>query len=115
MHKNGRKSQKKQVLVKNKKHRDKIMKVYVNIEDKNWKKYKIDFEKIANAAVSAVHNDSEVSITLIDDKQIHVLNKKYRGIDKPTNVLSFELGDDVLLGDIFISIDTVKREADCPG
>lgn len=88
------------------------MKVYVNIEDKNWKKYKIDFEKIANAAVSAVHKDSEVSITLIDDKQIHVLNKKYRGIDKPTNVLSFELGDDVLLGDIFISIDTVKREAD---
>ncbi len=32
-------------------------------------------------------------------------------MDKPTNVLSFELGDDVLLGDIFISLDTVKREA----
>ena len=87
------------------------MQVYVNIENKNWKKYNIDFEKIANAAVSAVYKDSEVSITLVDDKAIHKLNKEYRGMDKPTNVLSFELGDDVLLGDIFISLDTVKREA----
>ena len=85
--------------------------VYVNTENKNWKKYKIDFEKIANAAVSAVYKDSEVSITLVDDKQIHKINKKYRGMDKPTNVLSFELGDDILLGDIFVSLDTVKREA----
>ena len=87
------------------------MQVYVNIENKDWKKYNIDFEKIANAAVSAVYKDSEVSITLVNDKEIHKLNKQYRGIDRPTNVLSFELGDDVLLGDIFISLDTVKREA----
>lgn len=87
------------------------MHVYVNTENKSWKKYKIDFEKIANAAVLPVHKNSEVSITLVDDKQIHKLNKQYRGMDKPTNVLSFELGDDVLLGDIFISLDTVKREA----
>ena len=87
------------------------MQVYVNIENKSWKKYNIDFDKIANAAVSAVYKDSEVSITLVDDKKIHELNKQYRGMDKPTNVLSFELGDDVLLGDIFISLDTVKREA----
>ena len=87
------------------------MHVYVNTENKNWKKYKIDFEKIANAAVPATCKDSEVSITLVDDKNIHKLNKQYRNMDKPTNVLSFELGDDVLLGDIFISLDTVKREA----
>lgn len=87
------------------------MKVYVNYENKNWKKYKIDFEKIANAAVSAVNKNAEVSITLVNDKEIHKLNKQYRGMDKPTNVLSFELDDDVLLGDIFISLDTVKKEA----
>ena len=87
------------------------MKVWVNYEDNNWKKYNIDFEKIANAAVSPVYKDAEVSITLVDDKQIRVLNKKYRGINKPTNVLSFELGDDMLLGDVFISLDTVKRQA----
>ena len=87
------------------------MQVCVNYENKKWKKYKIDFEKIANAAISGVYKDSEVSINLVDDKQIHALNKKYRNIDKPTNVLSFELDDDVLLGDIFISLDTVEREA----
>ena len=87
------------------------MNVYVNIDNNDWKKYKIDFVKIANAAVSDVYKDSEISITLVDDKKIRKLNKQYRGIDKPTNVLSFELGDDILLGDIFISIDTVVREA----
>ena len=87
------------------------MKVYVNVENKKWNKYKIDFQKIADAAVSHVYKDSEISITLVDDKQIHRLNKQYRNIDRPTNVLSFELGDDILLGDIFISLDTVAKEA----
>ena len=87
------------------------MRVYVNVKDKRWKKYKIDFDKIANAAVGNSYQNSEVSITLVDDKYIKKINKKYRGMNKPTNVLSFELGDDVLLGDIFISIDTVQQEA----
>ena len=87
------------------------MRVFVNIEDKRWQKYKIDFEKIANATVTAVYKNSEVSITLVNDAEIKKINKEYRGINKPTNVLSFELGDDVLLGDIFISLDTVRREA----
>ena len=88
------------------------MKIYVNFDDNRWKKYAIDFEKIANAAVPAKYKNAEVSITLTNDSEIHKLNKQYRGMDKPTNVLSFELGDDLLLGDIYISIDTVKREAD---
>ena len=87
------------------------MRVFVNVDDKRWKKYDIDFEKIANAAVTAVYKNSEVSITLVNDAEIKKINKKYRGINKPTNVLSFELGDDVLLGDVFISLDTVRREA----
>ena len=87
------------------------MKVYVDEHDKRWKKYKIDFAKIANTAVSGVYKESEVSIILVDDAEIHQINKQYRNVDKPTNVLSFELGDDVLLGDIYISLDTVQREA----
>ena len=90
------------------------MKVYVNYNDKRWKKYKIDFSRIASAA-GPRNKDAEVSITLTDDVEIHKLNKKYRGMDKPTNVLSFELGDDLLLGDIYISLDTVKREAAAAG
>lgn len=87
------------------------MKVYVDIHDKRWKKYKIDFAQIANAVVGAKYKNAEVSIVLVDDNEIKQINREYRNINKPTNVLSFELGDDVLLGDIYISLDTVVREA----
>ena len=89
------------------------MKIYVNYENSAWRKYKIDWEKIASAAARAAgaKRNAEISITLTDDKSIKKINKKYRNFNKPTNVLSFELGDDVLLGDIFISLDTVVREA----
>lgn len=90
------------------------MQVYVNYNDKRWKKYDIDFMRIANAT-GPRNKDAEVSIILTNDTEIHKLNKQYRGIDKPTNVLSFELGDDLLLGDIYISLDTVKREAATAG
>ena len=90
------------------------MQVYVNYNDKRWKKYNIDFAHIASAAGTR-NKYSEVSIILTNDREIHKLNKKYRGMDKPTNVLSFELGDDLLLGDIYISLDTVKREAVAAG
>ncbi|MCL2331786.1 MAG: apolipoprotein N-acyltransferase [Proteobacteria bacterium] len=52
----------------------------------------------------------EISIVLTNDAEIRKLNKKYRKMDKPTNVLSFETGDPELLGDIFISYDTVMKE-----
>ena len=87
------------------------MKVFVDVRDARWKKHKINFSKIANATDSCVNKDAEVSIILTDDVEIHEINKTYRDVDRPTNVLSFELGDDVLLGDIYISYDTVMREA----
>ena len=58
------------------------MKVYVNYNDSRWKKYNIDFEKIANAVVGAKYRDAEVSITLTDDNEIHAMNKMYRNMDK---------------------------------
>ncbi len=91
------------------------MKVYVNYNDKRWKKYKIDFEKIVRIALGNSYKSAEVSITLTNDTEIHTLNRKYRGIDKPTNVLSFELGDPILLGDIYISLDTVAAQAAAAG
>ena len=87
------------------------MKVIVNYNDSRWEKYKIDFEKIVYAAVESVRRDSEISVVLTNDTEIHALNKQYRGMDRPTNVLSFETGDDVLLGDIYISFDTVMAES----
>ena len=87
------------------------MNVCVDVHDARWNQYKINFKKIACTAAGAVYKDCEVSIVLVDDAEIHEINKQYRNVDKPTNVLSFELGDDVLLGDIYISFDTVMREA----
>ena len=66
---------------------------------------------------------SEVSVTLADDEVIQVLNRDYRGIDRPTDVLSFALDegeampepDDSqghLLGDIIISAETAVRQGE---
>ncbi|MDO5101246.1 MAG: rRNA maturation RNase YbeY, partial [Eubacteriales bacterium] len=80
-------------------------------------------------AVAKLHKLSaktEVSVTLVNDEVIRVLNKNYRGIDQPTDVLSFALdeGEDVrltggpeehLLGDIIISAEAVVRQGKAYG
>lgn len=69
----------------------------------------------------------EVSVMFTGDERIRELNREYRGIDAPTDVLSFALREKVpgepaegdcvsgesleLLGDIVISVDTVDRQA----
>ena len=60
----------------------------------------------------------EVSIVLTNDSAIRDLNRGWRGIDKPTNVLSFPVssqtisGETRLLGDIVIAYETLERECD---
>jgi probable rRNA maturation factor len=61
----------------------------------------------------------EISVLLTDDAEIHALNREWRGVDRPTDVLSFPLdaptfpGDDLRpLGDVAISMDTARREAE---
>lgn len=54
--------------------------------------------------------EGELSVVLSDDAQVQVLNRDYRGKDRPTNVLSFpQTGP--LLGDIVLAHETVAREA----
>lgn len=56
-------------------------------------------------------------LTMVDDKEIHNLNREYRCVDKPTDVLSFSyLGKDRfpgedMIGEIIISIPTAKKQA----
>lgn len=65
-------------------------------------------------------DDVEISVLLTDDETVRTLNRNYRGVDRPTNVLSFATLDDedepvsdpFLAGDIIISFETTKREAD---
>lgn len=70
------------------------------------------------AAATLSTDRGEVSIVLTDDKAIRLLNKEWRGIDEPTNVLSFPAaksktsGAARMLGDIVIAYETLARECD---
>jgi rRNA maturation RNase YbeY len=64
-------------------------------------------------------NDGEVSILFTDDTYISQLNKRYRGIDGPTNVLAFPMSEpgssedsSGMLGDIVISLDRALHESE---
>ena len=72
-----------------------------------------------------LEDNVEVSVALVDDEQIRVLNRDYRAVDCPTDVLSFALdeediteersfvegGDTHLLGDIIISLEMTLAQA----
>ena len=66
--------------------------------------------------------NGEVSVTLTNNAYIHTLNKQYRGIDRPTDVLSFALNESVepeteggpditVLGDLVISVERAEEQA----
>ena len=62
--------------------------------------------------------DAELSILFVNDSQIEELNHKYRGKASTTDVLAFPMQDSQcprLLGDVVISIETAKREAEARG
>jgi probable rRNA maturation factor len=71
----------------------------------------------ADRADAEIAPGSEVSVVLSNDDAIRDLNRSHRGIDKPTNVLSFPQDDPdsdrygPLLGDIVVAFETVDREA----
>ncbi|HEY1865102.1 MAG TPA: rRNA maturation RNase YbeY [Roseiarcus sp.] len=77
-------------------------------------------ETIAAAALESGGAGPEgmVSLCLADDAALRALNSRWRGIDKPTNVLSFPsataggLGDATMLGDIALAYETLAREAE---
>src|SRR5450631_4121891 len=73
-------------------------------------------DAIAAAAAALSTADGEVSVVLTDDAAIRTLNRDWRGIDKPTNVLSFPAskttasGGTTMLGDIVIAYETLAQE-----
>ncbi len=105
-------------------------KVKVNITNKQ-KKVKIPtgIRMLVRRACIAVlkeeefQGSAEVEVTFVDDKEIQVLNKDFRGIDRSTDVLSFPLGEngvyDVnyetgakMLGDVIISLEHAVAQAE---
>jgi probable rRNA maturation factor len=75
-------------------------------------------ETIAAAAESGgLSEGGDVSLCLADDAALRALNLRWRGIDKPTNVLSFPAaagrpGEAPMLGDIALAYETLAREAE---
>lgn len=78
-------------------------------------------------------SEGEVALTFVDDEAIHELNRDYRGIDRPTDVLSFAMNESMddeleivyeleedeevdgltdVLGDIIISVDRAKLQSE---
>lgn len=106
--------------------------------------FSFDWEKLAEEVInfSIEHEEfpyeAEVNLTLTDNAGIHEINKSYREIDRPTDVLSFPMlsyekaGDfskleedyddnfnpdtgEIMLGDIIISVDKVREQAESYG
>lgn len=77
--------------------------------------------------------NTEMSVTIVDNDKIHAINKKYRGVDKATDVISFAIEEDDVeeepiifaddldvdipknIGDIFVSLDKVREQAEYLG
>ncbi len=87
------------------------------VEDKNWRSLDGDINElcrfIAQNTFSLFENSNEkFAVLLCNDAKIQTLNKEWRGIDKATNVLSFEYApNSPILGDIALSFETCAKEA----
>ena len=102
------------------------MKININYRDEADKQEKNEevIERVCQEAalVYGLGPNAEISILLCHNEYIHELNKQYRDIDRPTDVLSFALNegeedgydgpDTALLGDIVISLYKVQEQAD---
>ncbi|NCO23547.1 MAG: rRNA maturation RNase YbeY [Candidatus Infernicultor aquiphilus] len=99
------------------------MEILIKNQQKIAKIYRRRIREIIKNIIQYLKVDekTEISILFTDDKFIKSLNKKYRGINKSTDVLTFNLeeGDLIfpevdknkLLGDIVVSVETAQRQA----
>ena len=107
------------------------MEVFVNYDYREGDVRELfDVERLALLVLEGegMPDDAEVSISFVGDGEIHALNRDYRGIDAPTDVLSFECdgAEDTLempqvegmgyeLGDIVVAVDVAERQAPAYG
>jgi probable rRNA maturation factor len=81
--------------------------------------YSVDRASVANLARAVLarigQSQSGMAVTFIGDRKMRRLNRDYRGIDAPTDVLSFAYGNPGELGDVVISTATAARQAESLG
>jgi len=99
---------------------------FINSYAENLKNYRGIYQRLAQKTFSYLHlhNHYYIEVNLVDDQKIHELNRDFRKIDRPTDVLSFAFLDRVegetpihdseitiALGTIIISVDHAKEQA----
>ena len=95
----------------------------IDLEETVLKRLQAGIDAVAD--LNGLAEEAEVDVTIVDDEEIHELNRQYRGMDKPTDVLSFALDEgeedepeliggpeEHLYGDIIISAETALRQAE---
>lgn len=100
---------------------------YNNIEKMD--KEEVMLKKVVQAVLDEekIVHDLYINITLTNNEEIHIINKQYRNVDRPTDVLSFPMYErdeipelrrknnmfaEEILGDIIISIPKVKEQSE---
>jgi probable rRNA maturation factor len=97
--------------------------VAVSRQSTVWKRAPEAESVIRTAIVAAAghvgSSTADVSVALVSDRKIQALNRSWRGVDRPTNVLSFPATRthpaDTFLGDIALAYETIAAEADSEG
>lgn len=106
-----------------------MMLVFENEMNEEFDKYEEIYQKLMEKTFKKLNikKDYEVDVNLIDNDRIHEINREYRRVDRPTDVISFAFLDHVdgevtikgdiptLLGEIFISVDKAKEQANAYG
>jgi probable rRNA maturation factor len=74
-----------------------------------------EFYRWIAAVLLPEHEGAEIGIRIVDEEESAQLNQQYRGKSGPTNVLSFTLDDNPLVGDIAVCAPIVAQEAKTQG
>lgn len=97
---------------------------FSNLGPNSFNQYEDIYNELMKKTFSYLHIDIDyiVDVNIVDDEYIHQINKEYRKIDRPTDVISFAFFDDInekiipgvpsLLGQIIISFETAIRQAE---
>lgn len=102
------------------------MELDFNSSFSEYESYEEEYASIVDITLKIlkIKCDPIISVSLVDNQYIHQINKQYRNIDRPTDVISFAFLDDgdqydkvlfkpgmVALGDIYISVDKAIEQA----